>query len=275
MNKNFVLAALFRCVPVLLGVLPIVAQAECSRTIHVPIAPVGLSVFVAADNTVSGVYPEILRDVSAKEACSFDFSVVPRARLDALFEAGKADLLIPASRSPRRDEFGVFVPLVLSRAMLISPATQRAAIHSAQELLARRELKLGLVRGFDFGPAYTALARELIRQGRVVQEADVVSVARLMQSGKVDLTIMAPSILWGAIQGDPRTAGLPEKLRYEPLDELPWGDSGAYISKASLSEADRLALRELLERCAKSGAVWKAFQRFYPAGALSGSIRSR
>lgn len=254
--------------------LPGWAAAGCTRTINVPIAPIGLSVFVAPDNTVSGVYPEILRSMSTKEGCSFEFSVVPRARLDVLFESGRADLLIPASRSPARDELGLFVPLVYSRATLISVASERPAAKTAQDLLSRRDIKVGLVRGFDFGPGYQALVRELAEQGRVVQEVDAASVGRLMQSGAVDMTIMAPSILVGALLGEPKVAGLVPRLRYEAIEELPWGDSGAYISK-HLNEADTNTLREALERSSKSGAVWKAFLRYYPANALTGSIRAR
>lgn len=253
---------------------PLHAQAQCTRVVNVPIAPIGLSVFVSADDTVGGVYPDVLRSLGGKEGCSFKFSLVPRARLDALFEAGQADLLIPASKSPKRDKLGVFVPLIYSRATLISVAADRPALRSAKELLEHTELKVGVVRGFDFGPAYQELVQELARQGRLVQDVDAVSIARLMQSGAVDLTIMAPSILVGAIQGEPKTDGLLEKLRYEPIDELPWGESGAYISRSALLESEQKALRMLLERSVATGAVWKAFQRYYPASALTGSIRA-
>lgn len=263
----------FAALALLIG-LPGLAVAGCSRNIAVPIAPIGLSVFVAPDNTISGVYPELLRSVGLKEGCVFDLSVVPRARLDLLFESGRADLLIPASRSPARDESGIFVPLVQSRAMLISVASDRLVVRSAQELIDRPEIKVGLVRGFDFGPGYQALVKELTRQGRVVLDVDAASIARTLQSGAIDMTIMAPSILVGAMQADPKAAGLLEKLRSEPIDELPWGDSGAYISK-NVGEADKATLKEMLERAGKSGAVWKAFQRFYPANALTGSIRAR
>ena len=258
----------------LLTGLPGIAAAGCSRNIIVPIAPIGLSVFVAGDNSISGVYPEILRTVGLKEGCAFELSVVPRARLDLLFESGRADLLIPASRTPSRDESGIFVPLIQSRATLISVASDRLVIRNAQELIDRYDIKVGLVRGFDFGPAYLTLVKELTRQGRVVLDVDAASIARTLQNGAIDMTIMAPSILVGAMQADPKAAGLLEKLRSEPIDELPWGDSGAYISK-NVGEADRSALKDMLERAGKSGAVWKAFQRFYPANALSGSIRAR
>lgn len=251
------------------------ATAGCSRVINVPIAPVGLSVFVLPDGSVNGVYPEVLRSAASKEGCEFEFSVVPRARLEAMFENGRADMLIPASRSAARDAYGIFVPLVYSRPTLISVRSDRLIIRSAQELVERREVKVGIVRGFDFGAAYQALIQDLTRQGRIVMEVDAASVARLLQSNTIDMTIMAPSILVGAMHADPKAAALIDKLHSQPIDDLPWGDSGAYLSKSGLGEADRNALREILEQSARSGSVWRAFQRFYPANTLTGSIRAR
>ncbi len=86
---------------------------------------------------------------------------------------------------------------------------------------------------------------------------------------------MAQSILLGAIDHDRSLPRLLAGQRYEPIDELPWSDSGAYISRSALDPADQAALREVLEKLAKSGAVWKAFRQYYPAQSLTGSIRSR
>jgi polar amino acid transport system substrate-binding protein len=271
LNRLLVRAAVLAAFASLSGAV----TAGCSRPINVPIATVGLSVFVGPNNRVSGVYPDVLLSGAAKAGCSFNFTVVPRARLEALFTAGQADLLIPASKSPRRDELGIFVPLIHSRATLISLMSQRPVMLHTQDVLDRTDLKVGVVRGFDFGPVYIQLVKDLTQQGRVVQEVDALSVARLLMSGAIDLAIMSPSILVGSIHGQSMTEGLLERLRVEPLEEFTWGDSGAYISKASLSEADQNTLRVLLEQSSSTGAVWNAFQKHYPAKSLEGSIRTR
>lgn len=253
---------------------PLAAAAACSRDIVVPVAPIGASVVIKGDS-VSGIYPELLRSLGARIGCNFLFPVVPRARLEAMFETGKADLLIPASSTPRRDRHGSFVPLIGSRAVLISVNNTRPPVRNAQELIDRHELRVALVRGFDYGDAYQALVQELGRQGRLFFEVDTVSVARLLQGGHIDATIMAPTILTGAVQGDPRVEGLAERLRLEALPELPWGYSGGYLSRTALTPADSELLRGLLERAARSGVVFEHFQRYYPAEILSSGIRPR
>lgn len=251
------------------------AQAQCSREILVPVAPIGLSVTVTGEE-VAGVYPEVLRSSLAREGCPLKFSVVPRARQELMFETGRADLLVPATRTPKRDESGVFVPMVSSRAMVISLLSpERATLRSLADLQARREIRVVLVRGFDYGEPYQALIKELDQQGRLSLAVDAVSVARMLGNGMAEATVMAPSILVGAMLGDARVRPLLEQLRYEPVDELPWGESGVYVSRTALSEADRQNLLALLERAAKSGQVWREFVKHYPPGSLTGAVRPR
>ncbi len=250
------------------------AQAGCSRVITTPMAALGLSVIIEGE-AINGIYPEILRNNQSKETCMFALSAVPRARQELLFETGKADILLPASKTPRRDELGIFVPLAYSRAALITIQTERAPIKTLKELLEARDLKLALVRGYDYGPAYQELIAELNRQGRLQMESDPLSVARLLRNGVVNATVMAPTILAGTLVDDERVRGLAEKLRYEPIEELPWLGNGLYVSKTSLSEADRQALLEFFDRIAKSGAVWKGFQQFYEPSVLKVGLKPR
>jgi polar amino acid transport system substrate-binding protein len=248
------------------------ATAQCSRAIKVPLAPIGLSVTTNEGN-IGGVYPELLRSLGA--SCSFDYQVVPRARMEALFESGQVDLLIPASRSPRRDEFGVFVPLIQARATLISLNSERPPLRSVQDLLAQRDLRVALVRGFDYGSVYQSMIQELRQQGRLALEVDALSVARMLDAGMADVTVMAPSILTGTLVTESRVRHLLGRLRIEPVEDFPWTDSGVYLSKRALNEADRAALTALFERAGRSGVTWRSFQQHYPASSLDGSIRPR
>lgn len=250
--------------------------ASCSRDIQVPVALIGMSTTLLANGQVGGIYPEALQGAALKAGCKLVYSVVPRARLEVLFEMGKADLLMPASRTPARDKQGIFIPMISHRATLLSLAgAKRAPLASAQELLDRQELRVAVVRGYDFGEQYQWLVRELARQGRLYQEVDTVAIARLMQAGAIDVTIMGPTTFHGAVQRDPRVAGLVERLRVEPIPELPWSTSGIYLSRNALSPEDQATLRELMEKVAKSPAILEAFQRNYKQDWLPESVRAR
>ena len=249
------------------------AAAGCTRDISVPVSASGASV-IAEGHEIKGIYPDLLRDMARKAGCKFVFTVVPRARQVAMYRIGQADILVPASRTPERDKLGTFVPMIYNRPMLISIAGNRAPIASGQELLDRRELRVAVVRGFDYGERYTSLVNELGKQGRLFSEVDVAAVARLLHAGAVDLTILGPTLMAGAIRREPRVQGLQERLRVEPIPELPWKYSGAYISHA-LSKEDQRTLHEALEKISKTSQVMEGYLRYFSADVLTDNVRPR
>lgn len=262
----------------LLAALPLAAAlpalADCSRDIVVPVSSTGVSVIVG-NGTFSGIYPELFRSLGPRAGCHFVFAAVPRARQELMFETGKADLLLPATRTPARDLHGVFVPMAGHRAVLISLQSPRPQIINGQDLLDRRDLRVAVVRGFDYGDAYQSMVRELARQGRLFTEVEPTAIARLLAIGAVDITIMGPTILAGAINREARVQGMLDRLRLEPIPELPWQQTGVYVSRHSLTPDDRAALLELLERAAQSNVVMEGFQRYHRPEILAESVRPR
>ena len=250
------------------------APAACPRPYTVPLAPIGISV-VVSDAKVGGIYPSLLDTVSASTGCRFKLSLVPQARLEAMFETGQADILMPATGTPRRDRYGVFVPMLATRAILISTDHQRAPVHSLQELLARRELRVALVRGNDYGDNYQAFVKQLEAQGRAFMEVDPLHVARLLHNGMADVTIMTPTSFTAVLKEDARVRDMLGKLRLETLDELPWHESGVYISRTSVSAAEREMLVSQLRAAYQSSAVWEQFKRYYPPEVVAISARPR
>ena len=278
MHNRAMTSRLRRFVSRLLAALPLAAAlpalADCSRDISVPVSSIGASVIVG-NGTFSGIYPDLLRSLGPRVGCHFVFSSVPRARQELLFETGKADLLLPATRTPARDAHGIFVPMVGHRAVLISLQSPRPQISNAQDLLERRDLRVGVVRGYDYGDAYQAIVRDLARQGRLFTEVDATAIARLLHVGAIDITIMGPTILAGAINRETRVNGMLDRLRLEAIPELPWQQTGVYVSRSSLTPDDRAILLELLERAAKSNVVMEGFQRYHRPEILSESVRPR
>lgn len=255
-----------------LGALAGRAEAGCSRPIEVPMAPIGLSVSFEGERS-EGVYPTLLRELGAAVGCEFRMQRVPRARLQRMFESAQADLLIPASASPARQDDGEFVPLIHARPTLLTLARERPAPRSLAALLALPDYKLAVVRGFTFGAAYEQMVATLRARKRLVEEADAAGVARALREGMADGSVMAASIFIGTVVQIPELAPLARQVRIEPLEELGWSESGVYLSRRSLDEADRRLLRQAFRQLAGAGRVWQLFNDSYPAGSLTGSIR--
>lgn len=249
------------------------SQAHCNRAIQVPMSATGQSVVIDGD-TVRGIYPDILNAITAKEYCKFVITPVPRARLEKLYESGKADMIVASTRSARRDEFGTFIPMVRSRAMAITLGdAQRTPFKTTQDILDNKNVRLIVVRGYDYGNAYHELIEAMGKENRLLLEVDPNAVARLMRNNPNDVTIMVPTILYGAMQEDPRLNDALDKLRFDPLDNMPWGESGVYLSKAALDPKLLKFLQSAMQRTAQAGTVHKGFAAYYPPQVLKDSIK--
>jgi polar amino acid transport system substrate-binding protein len=261
----------------LLGLLAATAaDAGCSRAIEVPMAPVGLSVRFDGERA-AGIYPTLLREVGAAAGCEFQFQRVPRARLQKMFESGQADLLIPASASPTRERDGEFVPLIQVRASLLTLATAQrhaAAPRSLAELIARPGFKLAVVRGFTFGADYDKAIATLRTQRRLIEEPDAGGVARALRAGLAQGSVMAATIFIGTLVSDADLAPLLKQVQVDSLEDMGWAVSGLYLSRHSLSEADRRTLHQAFAQAARTGRLWQLFNDHHPPGSLGASIRS-
>jgi polar amino acid transport system substrate-binding protein len=114
----------------------------------------------------------------------------------------------------------------------------------------------------------------LAQQNRLMLEPDAVSVARLLKANPSYVTVMAPSILLGVLPEDPRLAGMDEQLLFEAVDDLPWGESGVYVSNTSMTPPEVAEVAQMLRRQAESGTIWKRFQAYYTPAALKNSIKA-
>lgn len=247
--------------------LPLAAAGACSRDITVPVAPTGFSVIVSGDR-VSGAFPDMLRELGEKLGCHFVFPVVPRARLSFMFlTSGEADLMLPASRSAERDKQAIFVPMMTLKMALISLKQRQIRTASVRHLLGGTQWRGIVVRSYVFGDEYNALVRALDERQRISYANSLVSVARMLQVGRGDFTVVAPSVFLTSLGEDAALAGLREQLEYSTLDGLPPTESGAYISTRSLSGADQAELYGLLES-GRKGVLWKFYQKYYPADLL-------
>jgi polar amino acid transport system substrate-binding protein len=213
-----------------LALLPVAAappDGSCSRPIEVPMAPVGQS--VAFDGTRGlGILPALLQELGPAVGCDFRIRRVPRARLQHMFENGQADLLMPATASPSRDDDGEFVPLFQVRPTLLTLADAAPTVpQTVRELLERPDYKLATVRGFSFGSVYEGMVAALRRERRLVEEADPAGVARALRQGLAQGTVMTANVLLDTMAREADLAGLAAQLRIAPLQELGWSDSGA------------------------------------------------
>lgn len=240
------------------------AQAACSRPIVIPAGPLGRLITTDANGViVGGIYPDLLRARGSRAGCEFVFTVVPRVRADLVMRQGDGDMLLEAVRSPDRDEWGNFVPMLGSAWVLIGIGSGTPP-HSVQELLDAPNLKFNAVRGYNGGPAYLQMIAELERRGALEYVKDARTVVRKMQAGRAEYTVMASSTFLSALADEGGRASFGDRLHFSRLDGIPSVAIGVYLSKR-LPAGDAAQLTTMLQAIRDSGDLMAALrQNFSP-----------
>ncbi|MDR7307627.1 transporter substrate-binding domain-containing protein [Rhodoferax saidenbachensis] len=247
------------------------AWADCSRVIVVPAAPTGFNVKVV-DDLVTGVYPDWLRDVGRRAGCQFQFPVMPRARADSmLFVSNQSDMLLPASQNAERDQKAQFVHVVNLTPSLITLHGLPNVPRDVRALLGRTNMRAALVRSYSWGDEYEALVRELMAENRVDFVNDLETIGRMLRIGRVDFTILPPTLLYSALQI--ASAGIQTgEFRYTALAGLPRSKVGAYLSRQTLSTTDLDLLSSQMLKTSKDGSLRAYFEKYYPQDVVAADI---
>ena len=230
------------------------ALAGCSRAILAPMAVSGRLVFADDAERLRGVWPELLEEVGRLVGCRFTITPMPRPRMEMEFLAGRSiDLLISATRTPERDEWGEFVPL-FRQPLVIVTRRDAATVPGSLPALRQSGWRMAVQRNFHFSAEYRALVAELEAAGRVDAVNGTEAAARMLRAGRVDFALMSPPQAQA-------TAG--DELMFRRFDGLPLMEVGLYLSRARLSGADLTLLRDALGRAARDGLVRRVFLRHY------------
>ncbi|WP_373974773.1 transporter substrate-binding domain-containing protein [Chitinibacter sp. SCUT-21] len=242
-------------------------HAACSQTVLVPAAPAGKFV-IANEQTheVSGVYPKLLRQSSKRVGCTFKFEIVPRARMANMFQTGEGQLIIPESQTPEKDRLGEFVPLFYSTPLIIS-ARPELHLSSIDDILKHPQLRVNIVRSYDWGEAYRKAIDRLRKAGMVEDVIDAAVIAKKMDADRADITIMSAHILYGNVQTLGLDTTLGKRLRYIRSNDFEPIPSGVYLSN-SLPATDRAQLKIMLQQWLNSQALWREFQATLPPDGL-------
>lgn len=245
--------------------------AQCSKSIVVPAAPTGFNVKVTED-VVAGVYPDWLRDVGRKAGCQLLLPVVPRARADSMvFVAAQADVLLPASQNQERDQKAQFVHLVNLTPSLITLASEPTPPKDVRSLETRTKLRGALVRSYSWGDEYDSLVRYLVAENRVDFVNDLETVGRMLRAGRVDFTILPPTLLYSALQVGPGGVQTGE-FRFSALAGLPKSRVGAYLSRQTLSARDIDLLSTAMAKSARDGNLRMFFEKYYPPDVVAADV---
>ncbi|MFN4116068.1 MAG: hypothetical protein ACK4F7_06140, partial [Inhella sp.] len=176
----------------------------------------------------------------------------------ARLRGASLDITNWALPTPERRTWAQFVPLAIGNPVVLTFRSR--AVADAADLLARRELRVVVVRDASYGSGLDTLLATLRQQGRVSEVADIETAVRVFFARRVDVLISYPWLAAGALRGREQEVQLADWF-----PDQPGSLSSLALSRRQVSAADAQRLFLALQAMQRDGSLKRLLRQHLPA----------
>lgn len=244
----FLLAAL------LLGALPARAAdaPRCDRPFTLALHDHGL---LYDSQTGEGIDRDMADALARRSGCRISVTLMPRARIWQLIEAGLLDFSLSGISNPAREKFASFGWYFSNKYHLL--VRRDAGVASLADFERNPALKLGVIRSFRYSPTANGFVDRLDAQGRVSHASALAPLYEVLLDNRVQAMIIEP-FDYPALQT--------ERIRSQTT-VLEFGDPpvphGLIMSRAALPPDQQQAWRALVDAMRADGTVTRIFEKYF------------
>jgi polar amino acid transport system substrate-binding protein len=210
--------------------------------------------------TGRGIDPEVMEEIGRRIGCWVAGRFLSRGLIMHAFEMGKLDVMTSAMPSPERLRYGVLIPFLTARNVLVTKIGRD--VHDTPEAFAADPaLRLGIINRYLYGPGWEEWGEDLRQKKRVVVAGDAHQLMRLLDAGRIDAF---PAIPVGSA-GRSKLYGPHASLR-----RLRWfensvpAEAGLLLARATLDESVLAAIEHALHDMREDGTVAAIVARYVP-----------
>lgn len=252
MHKSLIWMTLAGC---LLAILPAQASADCIKPLTVGWESWKPFMYRNEKGRLSGLDIELIRAVAKRLGCPLRFVELPFKRHMLELENGRIDLATSVQFKPERERYAYYSTAYRDSRVGLALSARAAARYPVTNLAQLRQLplKLGITRGYYYGPGVAALMRQpdkLLFEDAVSDQSNLTK----MLAGRIDGFFVDPIVL-AAMQPPP------DEVELLPLPVY----STTYHFILSRRSAGTYLLREIdqaLEQVKASGELQNILERY-------------
>ena len=208
-----------------------------------------------------GIDDDLQKELAKRTGCTFEVSVLPRARAWLLLKAGGLDMVGSGIQMAERDQFAWFYHYIVEDNVVVLGSRVGRDIRSADQFFADPSLKFGGVRSYRYSAYYDEFVDRLMASGRLVEVPDPDSVFRTFDRGRFDAFITNP-ILYLYYT---KALNLQASKRLEDWDPAGATPSGLVLSKSAFTDAQAKQWEALIQSMLQDGTVLKIITKYMGA----------
>jgi polar amino acid transport system substrate-binding protein len=226
---------------------------ECTRPLTLGLHEHGL---LYSSQTGEGIDKDIAEEMARRSGCKLTLTVMQRARIWQLIDAGALDFTLSGIADPQREAFASFAWYEANRYYLL--VRKDAHVRTVAEFRQRQGLKLGVIRGFRYSASANALADALEDDQRVTFATSLEPLYAILQDNHIQAMIVEP-FDYPAIDAAQWRA-LTTILEFDDPAVM----HGLVMSRRSLTQAQRDAWRDVVKAMRADGTMLRIFEKYFP-----------
>jgi len=209
-----------------------------------------------------GIDKDVLETLAKRSGCSFVTEVDSRVRIWEAIRNGRLDLTTSVVPSPEREALGDIVVYKTSRNRLLVRAARADELNSLAAFLAKDGVRVVAVRSFIYSEPFDDWLAALRAQHKLDEVVDFNTALRVFAAGRVDAMIAHSAADDDVNHAMAENGG----YRVVKVDGVRAFPSGLFISKRTVSAADRQLLRRTLTEMVRDGTVDRIVKRYQDHG---------
>ncbi len=227
-------------------------RPDCARPLSLALHEHGL---LYSSQTGEGIDKDLADELARRSGCKLSVSVMPRARIWQLIEAGALDFSLSGITNEARDRFAAFAWYESNKYYLL--LRKDAGVKTLDEFERNPALTLGVIRGFRYNQIANRLVDVLDDARRVSFATNLEPLYQVLLDNRVQAMIIEPfdypTVVRGAIRA---------QTMIVEFDD-PAVPHGLIMSKKSLSPVQQQAWRALVDEMHADGTVQRIFEKYF------------
>lgn len=227
-------------------------KPDCTRPLTLALHEHGL---LYSGETGEGIDKDIADELVRRSGCKISISVLPRARIWQLIEAGSLDFSLSGITNEARDRFAAFGWYFSNKYYLL--VRRDAGVTSVPQFEKNTALKLGVIRSFRYSAGGNRLVDRLDAERRVSYASGLDPLYQVLLDNRVQAMIIEPfdypTIAHTTIRAQTQTL---------EFDDPPVAH-GLIMSKKAMPPAQQDAWRALIDAMRADGTVQRIFEKYF------------
>jgi len=227
---------------------------DCARPLTLALHEHGL---LYSSETGGGIDKDVADELIKRSGCKIIVSVMARARIWQLIEAGALDFSLSGISNTKRDVFAGFAWYFSNKYYLL--VRKDSHVRQLSDFEKNPKLQLGVIRSFRYSASANELVDHLSADNRIVNASGLEPLYELLALNHIQGMVIEPFDYSQVAGSSVQSVTVIVDTNDSPVLH------GLIMSKKSLSLEDQSQWRALVDTMRRDGSMLRIFKKYFPA----------